>query len=272
MNIILIVKFFILIFSYNSIAVDQKTASTKDILVADKGYYIGNINDSRIKYAIWHPTTIYNIRCVIGQISTIVFEDNEEIERIVMNDQSRWSIQNIGNELYIRAKHSRATDVIQVMTNKRKYIFEVSVNDGIDNKDPLAIITMKFLYPNSDNIFIQVEDDDEELEDDVPNIQNSEYYNFNYMISKANPEIHPLRIYDDGRSTYFYFSNKQEIPAFFGVDQFGQEVSVNVRRSNKYKNIMIVNGVYIGMVLRAGEKTRVVIKNQGFKKEDVVQC
>ena len=253
---------------YNSLLQNQ---INRDVSY-DSDCYIGNRNDPRIKYAIWNKKTIYNIRCVFNHISTIRFEDNEEIARIVMRDQTKWAVEKAGNELFIQPKLKIANDIMHITTNKRKYIFEISVNNNIDNSDPLAIIIMQFIYP-SDDIFVQViDEDEEEQEDDVPDIGQPERYNFNYMISKLSPEIHPLKIYDDGISTYFYFGHKQKIPAFFALNKFGEEISVNMRRSVKYPNVVIVNGVYVGMVLRAGKDSKVIVKNIGFNKEDILQC
>ena len=78
----------------------------------------------------------------------------------------------------------------------------------------------------------------------------------NFGKSAHSHEIAPVRVFDNGRFTYFKFPNNREIPAVYSVyrddpddDDAVQEAVVNSHIENGY---LIVHGVYPEFRLRSG--------------------
>ena len=134
-----------------------------------------------------------------------------------------------------------------LITNKHTYLFELHARDTDDINDKGMIFVMRFIY--------QEEGDAQTVSsyfDSVPGLdikENPEKYNFKYTI--AGPETTaPIRIFDDGEFTYFQFRDKNaEIPAFFWVDDLGNESLINFRTRGDY---IVVERVASKFTLRHG--------------------
>jgi type IV secretion system protein VirB9 len=203
--------------------------------------------DHRVRIIMYQPDEVYKFTGHYRYQSSIEFSKGEEIKTISMGDSTAWMLNPSGNRLFLKPVEQDATTNMTLITNKHTYLFELHAKetDNIDDKDMIFI--MRFIYP-----------DDNELQtvsnflDAVPQPDldgEREKYNFNYTISGTD-DIAPLRIFDDGQFTYFQFRNKNsDIPAFFWVDDQGNEAIINYRTRGDY---IVVERVAKRFTLRHG--------------------
>lgn len=203
--------------------------------------------DHRVHLIMYQPDEVYKFVGHYRYESSIEFAKDEEIKTISMGDSTAWMLNPSGNRLFLKPIEQDATTNMTLITNKHTYMFELHARetDDIDDKDMIFI--MRFVYPDENN-----EQTVSHYLDTVPDIdpvKDRDKYNFNYTISGTS-DIAPLRIFDDGQFTYFQFQNKNaDVPAFFLVDNQGNEALINYRTRGDY---IVVERVAGRFTLRHG--------------------
>lgn len=203
--------------------------------------------DHRVRTVIYQPDEVYNFTGHYRYQSSIEFGADEEIKTISMGDSTAWMLNPTGNRLFLKPIEQDATTNMTLITNKHTYLFELHARDTDDINDPDMIFIMRFIYQDEGHM--------ESLStglDSVPDLdikEHPEKYNFSYTLS--GPEYTaPVRIFDDGEFTYFQFRDKNaEVPAFFWVDDKGNESLINYRVRGDY---IVVERVAARYTLRHG--------------------
>jgi len=203
--------------------------------------------DHRVRTIIYQPDEVYKYTGHYRYQTSIEFGKDETIETISMGDTTGWMMNPSGNRLFLKPIEQDATTNMTLITNKHTYLFELHARDTDDINDAEMVFIMRFIY--------QDEGDLQSLGsglDAVPVLdlaENPEKYNFKYTI--AGPEATaPIRIFDDGEFTYFEFRDKNaEVPAFFWVDDKGNESLINYRTRGDY---IVVERVATRFTLRHG--------------------
>jgi len=210
--------------------------------------------DHRVRIVMYQPDAVYKFTGHYRYESSIEFEEGEEIKTISMGDSTAWMLNPSGHRLFLKPVEQDATTNMMVITTKRTYLFELHARetDDIDDKDMIFI--MRFIYPDNQTQTVS------NYLDQVPDIEtNPEKYNFNYTISGTDL-ISPIRIFDDGQFTYFQFRNKNaDVPAFFMVNDKGEESLINFRTRGDY---IVVERVAKKFTLRHGSDI-VCVFNEG---------
>lgn len=201
--------------------------------------------DSRIRAVRYSPNEVYQYIGHYGYQSSIEFEADEEVKTVSVGDQTPWMIIPAGNRIFLKPVDQNALTNMTVITNKRTYLFELHAEETKDIRDKNMIFSYRFVYPQSDASAL-----DFSVQDAVPDLEkDAAKYNFNYAI-RGSSVVEPIRIFDDGRFTYFEFRDKNaEIPAFFKVDSAGNEELINFR---KLANYIVVERVAPRFTLRRG--------------------
>jgi type IV secretory pathway VirB9-like protein len=140
-----------------------------------------------------------------------------------------------------------------IITNKRTYQFDIASAEYDGRADEELVYTVRFYYPeigvtvpipprlSQPNIPLSTPQKltsvvktplpaqavDEKLTPDVTlHKGDSNELNFRYSIAGLSDNITPIKIYDDGKETFFQFKDKNLIvPAINTVDIFGNEQS-----------------------------------------------
>lgn len=176
-----------------------------------------------------------------------------------MGDSTAWMINPSGNLIFLKPIEQDATTNMTIITNKRSYLFELHARDTDDIGDKDMVFIMRFIYQDDGDV--QALGIGNDSVPDVDIYENPHKYNFKYSIS--GPEvIAPIRIFDDGEFTYFQFRDKNaEVPAFFWVDERGNESLINYRTRGDYIVVERVSGRF---TLRHGGDV-VCVFNDGKK-------
>ena len=118
-----------------------------------------------------------------------------------------------------------------LITNKRIYYFELHAEEAKNINAEGLYFAIKFLFPDDQD---SITTDSSSSVSAMPDLTDKSLYNFEYTLS--GPDIiSPIKIFDDGKFTYFEFKDKTaELPAFFHVDATGHEGIVNYRMVGHY--------------------------------------
>ncbi len=216
--------------------------------------------DKRIKVINYQPNAIFSFVGYYNYQSTIELEKSEEVLSVSMGDTTSWQIVPSGNLVFIKPIEDYATTNMTLITNKRRYIFELFAENTIDIRDPNITFVLKFLYSDAQNLETSTQSERNNLS---VSLDTPEELNFFYSIS-GDEEISPIKIFDDGDFTYLQFrSRNSEIPAVFSVDQEQNESIVNVKIDPNNKKYIIIERVFPKLTLRAGNKIACIF-NEAF--------
>ena len=212
-------------------------------------------SDGHFKTWLYRNNGIYYFEGYYQHPVQIEFASDERIETIYLPKPNAWSITTMVNMMLLMPIIENAETTMTVMTNRRTYYFEMhprTANGAIDKDVPYNI---KFRYTSAqrndsgntsaNGSIIQYNTSN------VPDLANADKYNFNYTVS-GDVSITPVKIFDDGRFTYFEFRDGGIIPATFSVDSEGNESPVNYRIVNQYFMVEGTNAVF---TLRNGSET-----------------
>lgn len=203
--------------------------------------------DHRVRIVMYQPDAVYKYLGHYRYQSSIEFSHDEEIKTISMGDSTAWMLNPLGYRLFLKPIEQDATTNMTVITNKHTYLFELHARETDDIDDKEMMFIMRFIYPD--------ENDQQAVTNyldtvPLPDLEKEPgKYNMKYTISGTD-QIAPLKIFDDGQFTYFLFKNKNaDIPAFFMVDDLGNESLINYRTRGDY---IVVERVARQFTLRHG--------------------
>ena len=208
--------------------------------------------DSRLRVMTYSPYVVFKYVGYYGYQGSIELEEGEEIGTISMGDTTGWQMVPSGHRIFLKPIDSDATTNMTLITNKRMYFFELHAEKATNIDDPGLAFTVKFLYPESIPQNSSTENQPSSL---IPNLKKLENYNFKYSISGSSV-VAPIKIFDDGRFTFFEFRDKNApVPAFFSVDDDGNESIINYQVAGDY---IVVETVESRFTLRRGKEVTCV--------------
>ncbi|MCE2926615.1 MAG: P-type conjugative transfer protein VirB9 [Rickettsiales bacterium] len=203
--------------------------------------------DHRVRTVMYQPDEVYKFTGHYRYQSSIEFEEGETIQTISMGDSTAWMLNPTGNRLFLKPIEQDATTNMTLITNRRTYLLELHARETDDIQDKDMVFIMRFIYPDSEQAKGLSQHIDPVPSPDLE--ENAEKYNFNYTIA-GTEQYAPIRIFDDGEFTFFQFKNKNaDIPAFYWVDDQGNEAMINYRTRGDY---IVVERVSKRMTLRYG--------------------
>ncbi|MBI1275863.1 P-type conjugative transfer protein VirB9 [bacterium] len=204
-------------------------------------------SDRRIRTVVYSPNEVVKFVGHYNYQTSIEFEEGEEIQTISIGDSIAWQLTPVNNRLFLKPVEQAADTNMTLVTNRRSYLFELHARETESMNDPSMVFTLRFVYPDStlgnvSNYYRQ---------EALPDLQRESYkYNFNYSIAGDARNIEPIRVFDDGRFTYFEFPHSMpELPAIFMVDSANRESIINFRIRGTY---MVVERIASRFTLRQG--------------------
>ncbi|MES2678170.1 MAG: TrbG/VirB9 family P-type conjugative transfer protein [Pseudomonadota bacterium] len=207
--------------------------------------------DSRIKTLVYNANEVYQLKFHYGYQSFIEFAEDEETEMISIGESFAWRLTPAGKRLFIRPLEIGAHTNMTIITNKRTYQFDIASAEYDGRADEELVYTVRFYYPE---IGVSIPIPPQLSQPNIPQnarpqpstalvkapipqqfvgqnlspeiMRTEGELNFRYSIAGLSDNITPLKIYDDGKETFFQFKDKNLIvPAINTVDIFGNEQS-----------------------------------------------
>jgi len=214
--------------------------------------------DPRLQSHAYDPDEVVRIDGKLGVQATIAFGDNEGIENVAVGDSQEWQItpNKRANLLFVKPLAAAARTNMTVVTNKRTYFFDL-----VASAKASPLYMLRFTYadepetpamPEQPDLAALNADERAAISDDpIAKPADQAVLNFSWR-QKGNASLMPLRVYDDGKSTFLSWSKDQPVPAILVRNKQGEEGPVNyaVRGST-----IVIDDVPSLIVLRTGEES-----------------
>jgi type IV secretion system protein VirB9 len=211
--------------------------------------------DPRVRTVMFKEDAVVALRGHYGYQMSVEFGADERIENVSIGDSLAWQVtpNRRADTIFLKPIEFDAATNMSVITNKRRYTFQLSAEAPDGPGDPNIIYRVKFTFPP-------------EIATSAPEAIATPVVAANraYSVSGSARNM-PSQIYDDGTLTYFEWPAGTATPAVFAVGAGGQEAVVNfVMRGS----LMVVERVAPTFILRNGsDETRVI--NNGWREPDI---
>ena len=209
--------------------------------------------DPRIHEVLYDPSEVVELHGVLGFQLSLEFDPSERIENVAIGDSLGWQVtpNRKANLLFLKPMSQRPDTNMTVITNLRRYNFELSVRS---RKGAKAIpFSVRFIYPPP--VFAVVAPPPPPL----PPQDRNHAYSF-----QGSTKTLPDRMFDDGEATYFTFPAQNDLPAIFAVEPDGAESVVNSHMRDGY---IVIDRIARGFVLRRGSEVTHVF-NDGYHVQE----
>jgi type IV secretion system protein VirB9 len=229
--------------------------------------------DNRIKTFIYSENEIYKMKFCVMYQSIIELSPDETVELIALGNPDPWKkIKTIGKRIFIKPLDPDVTTNMTIITDKRIYLMEIS-SSYCSEYDEDIIYVARFYY--SDPVMdiplkstnrgtlsgklTQVENRSESM----ASVVNDARYNYSYTFSGGGKDIVPIKVFDDGKKTYFVFKdNNAVVPSIFKVDD-GKEEQLDYSISDNY---IVINDITEQFSLRLGSELICVFNEKLINK------
>jgi type IV secretion system protein VirB9 len=212
--------------------------------------------DPHIHVVDYDPAQVVLLQGTLGYQTLIEFAPDEHIENVAVGDAMNWQItpNRKADLLFVKPMGEAPVTNMTVVTDLRHYLFELSIRPRTGSDDKSIVYTLRFQYPEVALATPAAPPAAAPAPPPPPQVVN-DAYSFD-----GSPKVLPVRVFDDGRATYFQFREGEEYPAIFSLDADKSEVVVNSYMRGSY---VAVDRIARGFVLRQG-KEATFIYNDGF--------
>ena len=238
-------------------------------------------SDTRIKTYVYNPNEIYQIKFMTNYQSILELQEGENVRIITFGNPAGWATPRlIDNQLFMKAVEPGVKTNMIIITDRRKYFFEIMSSDEDSDSVSDAQITqyLQFFYPDLKSIDIPPKTAKVTLNEnamalatgraiqqyekrDTDMVANVGEINTKYTYSGDGKGITPVMAFDNGKKTYFRFANNNAvIPVISSIDHMGKETPIRTRISGEY---VYVDTVEKKFTLRKGAELVCV-----FNEED----
>jgi type IV secretion system protein VirB9 len=211
--------------------------------------------DPRIRIVHYDPEQVVELRAAIGYQMTLEFGPGERIENVSIGDGLGWQVtpNHKANLLFLKPLDVHSVTDMTVVTNLRRYAFDLSARRPPPHGDRSLIFRVRFEYPEP---FVAEAEPRPASPPQPPRDVNHAYR------VEGSPENAPLRVFDDGQSTYFTFPPSVDYPAIFAVEADRKEAVVNSATRDGFVVVDRLAGAF--MLRRGAQVTRIV--NDGYRE------
>ena len=155
--------------------------------------------DSRIKTFVYSENEIFPIVLNYGYQTAIEFSKDETIQTYSVGNQFVWQFSAVGRTLFIKPLEENIVTNMTVLTNKRRYYFELYSKLVSDTPDEELSYVVRFFYPDEakDSIITNTTNKELQSEEVIP----IKPYNFDYKISGLGASS-VLMVFDNDLNTF----------------------------------------------------------------------
>ena len=229
--------------------------------------------DSRVRTVVYKARDVTQINGHYGFTTSIEFADGETVETVSIGDSEAWQVVKPSqpNLIFVKPLEQDADTNMIVVTDRRIYNFMLFGKQALTYQGRDLTFHVRFLYPD-DELAVMTERRAAEtaratrLADTVVSASAvaPENWNFSYQYD-GSEAIRPMRVFDDGKFTYFKFPDVTNTPAIFTVDQDRNEALVNFNVRGGY---IVVERLASQFTLRDGDLATCIFNlampNPGF--------
>ena len=211
--------------------------------------------DSRIVTHRYNAEEVVAINGRSGVQASIVLAEDEHIENVAIGDSTSWQVtpNKRANVLFIKPLSPKAQTNMTVISDRRTYYFDLLAGQ---RANPLSVL--RFTYPDEPPIaaalpLSQPALTETEAQAAAGKVQEATIdparLNFGWQ-TEGKSSLLPVRVYDDGQSTFLSWAAKASIPALQVRNETGVEGPVNFAVRD---DVVVIDGVPDLIVLRSGK-------------------
>ncbi|WP_269716703.1 TrbG/VirB9 family P-type conjugative transfer protein [Caulobacter sp. NIBR2454] len=203
--------------------------------------------DARIRSVFYDPAQVVEVVGHLGYQLMIEFAPGERIENVSIGDSLAWQVtpNRKADLLFIKPLETDAATNMAVVTDRRRYNFQLTARQASGPRDPRLIYGVRFDYPPEPEV--QAAD----AQPAAPVVPAPEARNGAYTYT-GDARLAPQAVFDDGRSTWLSFPPDVETPGVFAVDAAGVESVVNFSVRAGY---VVVDQLSPAFILRRGKQS-----------------
>ena len=214
--------------------------------------------DSRIVTHRFNAEEVVAIHGRSGVQASIMLDEDEHIENVAIGDSTSWQVtpNKRANVLFVKPLSPRAQTNMTVISDRRTYLFDLVAGQ---RANPLYVL--RFTYPDAPKAAAgpkpaeapaQPALTETEALAAAGKVQDATLdparLNFAWA-AKGKAALLPVRVYDDGQSTFLNWPEKVPIPAMQVRSDAGIEGPVNFAVRD---DVVVIDGVPDLIVLRSG--------------------
>ncbi|HTB68182.1 MAG TPA: TrbG/VirB9 family P-type conjugative transfer protein [Steroidobacteraceae bacterium] len=215
--------------------------------------------DPRIRVADYEPGQVYILQGRVGYQIDLQFDSDETFVGLAAGDIEGLTFVPQGSHLFLKPRATGVMTNLTVLTSKRQYQFEYSVQ-----LPPVAAATpgmyvVRFRYPHSIAAAAAAGAAARDLEQHLEQAPQNRSHNTDYWFCGTDL-LRPAAAWDDGVQTHLLFGQRAEQPAIFVRNDDGTESLLNFSIES---GEVVIHRIARRLILRRGALTGCIV-NKGF--------
>lgn len=194
----------------------------------------------------YNENSIIRLKACVNFQTTIIFADNEHVENVGLGDANQWQVMpnKRGNLLFVKPLSAKSYSNMTVVSDRHSYSFELSMERESVCRSGNITYSLRFHYPELKPKPTNLPTTGAQNQSSIPEKNNS---HFSYTGAR---DIVPLRVFDDGKSTFFKWAEGVSIPAIYAIGPDNHESVINFSNQGDY---IVVEMVAKAFSLRRGD-------------------
>lgn len=212
--------------------------------------------DARIRKLAYDPDAIVRLEGCFGFQTVVEFGPDERIENVGLGEAAQWLVSpnKRANMLFVKPAYRTTHSNMTVSTDRRRYAFELVARDTAACRQGRVAYSVRFTYPEEPAPAPLATAEAQSPPATAPVVPPPEQRNAAYTFSGARENI-PQRVFDNGRATYFRWSDGAATPAVFALASDKSETPISFTSEGDY---LVVAQVAPAYVLRRGNAVAVL--------------
>jgi type IV secretion system protein VirB9 len=207
----------------------------------------GAFADSRIRDVAYDAHSVVRLEGCFGFQTMVEFAPDEHIENVGLGDAAQWLVSpnKRANLLFVKPAFRTSHSNMTVATDRRRYAIELVAKDSATCRAGAMPYSLRFTYKDEPAPLLLAAPRAAPPEPEVP---PPEQRNSAYTFAGAKENV-PLRVFDNGRATFFRWTEGTTTPAVYAVAADKSESVVSFTSRGDY---LVVEQVAPAFILRRG--------------------
>ncbi len=215
--------------------------------------------DPRIRVADYDPGQVYVLQGRVGYQIDLQFDSDETFVGLAAGDIEGLTFVPQGSHLFLKPRATGVVTNLTVLTSKRQYQFEYSVQRPTSGARAPGMYVVRFRYPHSVAAAAAAGAATRDLEQHLEQAPQNRSHNTDYWFCGTDL-LRPAAAWDDGVQTHLLFGQRAEQPAIFVRNDDGTESLLNFSIES---GEVVIHRIARRLILRRGALTGCIV-NKGF--------
>ena len=213
--------------------------------------------DHRIRTVDFAGDEVVRLEGCVNFQTMVTFGTGEQIQNVGLGDANQWQVMpnKRADLLFVKPILPQAFSNMTVVTDRHSYSFELRSASDAACRHGDVVYDLRFHYDDLPAVAaVKTAPADPESLLPLPEKRNRSY------TFSGNKDVVPLRVFDDGKSTYFLWAEGVSAPAIYAVGPDNSESLINYSYRGNY---VVVEQVAKTFALRRGDRVA-ILYNDAF--------